>query len=108
MLDRTRVDLGSSSRELRRRLGPSEMMGAWFRRHPLHLFGATAAGVALLTSVLRPRRKEPGPARPLRKRVTGGFFSLCKSALRHWFVNRAKDYLRSKAPLSETDSLLGR
>lgn len=107
MLDRTRIDLGSSERELRRRLAPSQIVGAWFRRYPLRLFGATAAGVALLTSLVKPRRQEPKAPKPLRERVTGGFFSLCKSVVRHWFVNRAKDYLRSRSPLSETDSLLG-
>jgi hypothetical protein len=104
-LDSSRTCLSTSGRSLRRRLSPGHALGSYFRRHPLQIFGATTAGVAFLTYLLRPRPHEKTPQKPISRRIFGWGISLIKPVIRAYALNQAKEYLRPNAP--ETDSLLG-
>ncbi|MEO1843239.1 MAG: hypothetical protein ABGZ37_03065, partial [Akkermansiaceae bacterium] len=61
----------------------------------MQIFGATTAGVALLTFLFRPRHGVKKSAKSLPKRLIGWIISLAKPAIRAWFLNQAKGYLRS-------------
>lgn len=104
-LDASRQNLRDEGQKLRRRLSPSHAVSSYLRRHPLQVFGATSGGVALLTYILRPRARDQKPPRSLPLRLLGWVMALAKSAIRSWFLNQAKAYLRPKCP--ESDSLLG-
>lgn len=104
-LDSSRTCLTTSGRTLRRRLRPGYVVGTFFRRHPLRIFGATTAGVALLTFFLRPRRRKNKPRKSLKRRLLGWVISLLIPAIRTYVLNQTKMYLRPNAP--ESDSLLG-
>ena len=104
-LDSSRRCLTTSARELRRRLSPAHAAGSYIRRHPVQIFGATTAGVALLTFLFRPRHGGKKSPKSLPKHLFGWIISLAKPAIRAWFLNQAKGYLRSKP--TESDSRLG-
>ncbi len=106
-LDASRSRLTSRGRELRRRLSPANAIGTYFRKHPLRVFGATAAGVAILTYFLRSRHRIRKSRKSLSRRSVGWVLALLKPALRFWFLNQAKTYIHTKQVPPETESLLG-
>ena len=106
-LDASRLRVAENSVNLRRRLSPIHMASSYLRRHPLQIFGTTSLGVALLTLLLIPRRRSKGqkPPKSLSQHIVGWIISLMKASIRSWLLTRARGYLRTKQP--ETDSLLG-
>ena len=106
-LDSSRQALTTSGQDLKRRLSPVHAVNSYFRRHPMQVFGATAAGVALLTYLLRRPPREKKPRKSLSRRLLGWGIALAKPAVKAWVLNYAKGYLWVKPPKTETDSLLG-
>jgi len=103
----SRTRLTSRGRDLRRRLSPVHAAGSYFRKHPVQIFGATAAGVAILTFLFRARPRDRKPPKSLVRRSLGWVMSLVKPVVRIWILKEAKTYIQAKHINPETDSLLG-
>lgn len=106
-LDASRQSVATGTRDLQVRLSPTRALKAHFRRHPLHLFGMTMAGVASLTTLLRSAKRLRKKRRSFKRILFGLAFDLAKPALRLWALDQARAYIHSQHTKRQTDSLLG-
>lgn len=105
-LDASRESMRGGTRNLRERINPLRRPLSWVRENPLLAFGGTAAGVALLTVLFRPR-KSVKPQKTLKAVALGWAFGVAKPAASLWLNDRVRKYLQTQHANEPPDSLLG-
>ena len=105
-LDSSRAVMRGGTQNLRERINPVRRSVAWIRENPVLAFGGTAVGVAVLTVLLRPRRKAKAP-KTFKAAFLGWALGVAKPAASLWLSDRVRTYIQTQHANEPPDSLLG-